>query len=114
MALLDKAKFLAKDDFEYKDVYIKGLDGEVRIRALSIEDQIAFEKLAAADELDQASLMFSLIIKCCVDEKGALLFEESDAEFLKEKSADVIVTLFKEILKINHIDPDEVEDLAKN
>lgn len=114
MALLNKAKFLEKDGFEYRDVYIDGLGGEVRIRSLSIADQIEFEKLASSENLDQATLMFNLIIKCCVDEEGDLLFEESDTKLLQGKSADVIVTLFKEILKINNINPDEVEDLAKN
>jgi len=113
MALLNKHQFLAKDDFEYKDVYIKELDGEIRIRALSVEDQLAFEK--DASELEQGSeLMFSLILKCCVDENNNTLFEETDLKDIKKKSANVVVTLFQEILKINRIGQEEIDDLAKN
>ena len=114
MALLDRAKFLQQDDYEYKDVYLKALDGEVRIRALSIRDQLVFEKEAADKNLEQSELMFNLILKCCVDEEGKLLFNEGDLEAIKDKSADIIVNLFKEILKINHINQEEVDGLAKN
>ena len=114
MALLDKAKFLQQDDYEYKDVHLKALGGEVRIKALSIRDQLSFEKEAADKNQDESNLMFNLILKCCIDEKGELLFNEEDLEAIKDKSADVIVHLFKEILKINHINQDEVDGLAKN
>lgn len=113
MALLNKHQFLAKDDFEYKDVYIKELDGEIRIRALSVEDQLSFEQNAPNLE-DGSELMFSLILKCCVDKDNNLLFEESDLKDIKKKSANVIITLFQEILKINQLSQDEVDTLAKN
>jgi hypothetical protein len=113
MALISKKKFLENNDYEFKDIYIRQLDGEVRVRALSIKDQLAFEELATGND-NQSELMFQLILKCCIDEDGEFLFNEKDVEALKEKSADIIVTLFKAILSINNIDQDEVDQLAKN
>ena len=113
MALISKKKFLESNDYEYKDIYIRQLDGEIRVRALSIKDQLAFEELATGHD-DQSELMFQLILKCCIDENGELMFNEEDVINLKEKSADIIVTLFKAILNINNIDQKEVDDLAKN
>jgi hypothetical protein len=113
MALISKKKFLESNDYEYKDIYIRQLDGEIRVRALSIKDQLAFEELATGND-DQSELMFQLILKCCIDEDGELMFNEEDVINLKEKSADIIVTLFKAILNINNIDQNEVDNLAKN
>ena len=114
MALLDKSKFLDTDSYEYRDIYIKELDGEIRIKALSISAQISFEEEATRDNIDQSELMFHLILGCCVDDKGELLFTLEDVKTLKQKSANVIMFLFKEILKINNINQDEVDQLAKN
>jgi len=113
MALISKKKFLESNDYEFKDIYIRQLDGEIRVRALSIKDQLAFEELASGHD-DQSELMFQLILKCCIDEDGELMFDEEDVINLKEKSADIIVTLFKAILNINNIDQNEVDNLAKN
>lgn len=114
MALLDKAKFLAKDDYDYKDVEIKTLGGEIRIRALSIVDQLDFEELAGKKDFSQKELMFKLVLKCCIDDKGEFLFHEDDIPALEKIQADVMVDLFKEILKINSLDQDEVDSIAKN
>ena len=113
MALLSKKKFLESNEYEYKDVYIKQLDGEIRVRALSIKDQLAFEETATGND-DQSELMFQLILKCCIDEDGELMFKEEDVNNLKEKSADIIVTLFKSILSINNINQEEIDNIAKN
>lgn len=113
MALISKKKFLENKNHDYKDVEIKGLDGEIRIKALSIADQIEFENIAADQSLDESTLMFQLILKCCIDEDGEALFEDGDLEDLKKQPADMMVQLFKEILKMNSIDQGEVDAIAK-
>lgn len=114
MALLNKSQFLSKRDFGYKDIEIKGLDGAIRIRALTVIDQLDFEEIAAAKDFNQKELMFKLVLKCCIDDKGDLLFTEDDLPALGEQPADVMVNLFKEILKINSLDQSEVDNIAKN
>lgn len=113
MALIDKNKFLEAAENEYKDVYIKELGGEVRIQALSIEDQIKFEEQTANNK-SHSELVYSLIVNCCIDEEGNKLFEEADIDTIKKKSAHVVIKLFQEILKINQLQEDEIDRLAKN
>lgn len=114
MALLDKSKFFAMDNLEYKDVEIKGLDGSIRLKNMSIKDQLEFEELASKKDVNQKDLMLHLVLKSCIDEKGELLFSEEDLPALENYRADIMIELFKAILEMNSLSQDEVDSIAKN
>lgn len=113
MALINKEQFLQNTACEYKDVHIEELGGEIRIKAMSIADQIQFEEESTTIK-NQNELIFQLILNCCLDEKGVKLFEKDDLIIIKERSAPVILKLFQEILKVNKLDEEEIDKLAKN
>lgn len=113
MALINKEQFLQNTACEHKDVHIEELGGEIRIKAMSIADQIKFEE-ESANTKNQNELIFQLILNCCIDENGEKLFEQEDLEIIKERSAPVVIKLFQEILKVNKLDEEEIDKLAKN
>lgn len=113
MALINKEQFLQNTACEHKDVHIEELGGEIRIKAMSIADQIKFEE-ESVNAKNQDDLIFQLILNCCVDENNKKLFSKEDIEAIKERAAPIIIKLFQEILKVNKLDEAEIDKLAKN
>lgn len=111
MALLKK-KDILNANYKQKDVYIKELDGEVRIRELAIGDQLEFEAKYTGKNSEQ--VVYGLILNCCIDENGEKLFEESDLVSLKKQSASIIIELLQEILALNSMTEEEIDSIAKN
>jgi len=55
-----------------------------------------------------------LCARTICDEKGKLLFKESDIEALGEKSGGALSTIFDIAQRLSGITKDDVEKLAKN
>lgn len=111
--LLNKHQIFAANDLKQEIIAMPEWGGDVKIRVMSVREQLDFDKFLAAKP-DDKEMAFFLIIKSCVDENDKPLFDDGDIEFLEQKSADSILKLFQAILGLNKQKPDDVETLAKN
>ena len=114
MLLTKEAIFAAKDvNSKVIDVPEWGIGAQIKIKAMSIKDQLVYEKEVAAKK-DESDIIFNMLILCCVDEDNKHIFDKKDIELLKEKSSTAILKVFNECLNINSLDVDSVEKIAKN
>lgn len=111
--LLNKHQIFAADDLRNEIVAMKEWGGDIKIRVMSVREQLNFDKFLASKP-DDKEMAFFLIVKSCIDENNQPLFTEDDIQFLEQKSADSILKLFQAILALNKQRPDDVEKLAKN
>lgn len=110
---------MSKDDiFKSSDIATKIVDmrphwsGCVKIKAMSIKDQIDFQRMIKADGSDDV-LIYQTIIHSCVDDDGNRLFDEADIPLLASKSYKAIHMLFEKCMEINTLDVN-LEQAAKN
>lgn len=105
--------------FGCQDVATKLVDmqpfwpGSVRIKAMSIKDQIEFERINKKRK-DDGDAICTLLLFCCVDDKGNRFFNEADLPKLHEKSYRAIEHLFKECLDFNSLNEKALDEQAKN
>lgn len=111
--ILDKNAILNSDDIVYETVHMPEWGGDVKIKTMSIAEQIEFEELSSK-KTKESDVVFNLIYLSCVDEDGNRLFEEQDdIANLKKKSAPAITRLFQKCIDINLITQKELDTLAK-
>lgn len=112
--LLSKEQIFACKDVDTKEVDMKPFwPGSVRIKAMSIGDQIEFERINKK-RTDQSDAVVTLLLFCCVDEAGSRLFSEADLKELNKKSYRAIERLFRECLNFNSLSEKALEEQAKN
>ncbi len=112
--LLSKEDILACKDVDTKEVDMKPFwPGSVKIKAMSIGDQIEFEKINKK-RADQSDAVVTLLMFCCIDDKGERLFSEADLKELNKKSYRAIERLFKECLNFNSLSEKALDEQAKN
>lgn len=109
---ISREQALACDDIEYKDIVVPKW-GDMRIKMLSIGDQIQFEKLNA-EKKTESELVFAMIVLCCVNDKGESIFTMEDVPLLEKKSSASILALFKECLSLNGLNKTDLDKQAKN
>lgn len=110
---LNKHQIFACNDLKEKLVDMPEWGGEIKIKALSVAEQLEYDAFISSDpkEIDMA---LHLIMVACVDSDNKKLFDSSDVELLKNKSSKNLFRLVNEILSLNKQNPDEVDSLAKN
>ncbi len=110
---LNKHQIFAADDLAEKYVDMPEWGGDVKIKALSVAEQLDYDAFLAKapSEMDMA---IKLILLGCIDDKNNKLFNEDDADLLKNKKSDSIFKLVSEIIKLNQQRPQDVDNLAKN
>lgn len=111
--VLSKQDVFSAEDCTYENITISEWGGDVRIKVMSIEEQIKFETLNREKKSDN-ELVFALLSQCCVDENGEHLFNDADIEELNKKSSTPVLKLFNACLKLNTMSKTALEDQAKN
>lgn len=112
MALLSKDQIFAMDDMRYTTVEVG--NGEIRLKSMSISDQLSYEKELTGSQDHNRDLVFGLIVRCCVDENGNQLFTKDDLDLLGKKSTDFILKVFNAAKDLNDLKQDDLEKHAKN
>ncbi len=112
MALLNRQQFLSADDKRYKIIELPDLGGEVKIRSMSGEDELEFEKFKV-DKVT-SEWVFWAICRYCVDENNSPMFTEQDLEDIKKKSSASLKKIFEAILDLNIINDEKIREEAKN
>lgn len=111
--LLTKEQIFACEDIRSKVVNIPQWKGDVKIRVMSIADQIEFEALNK-DKKSDTDIIFAMLSLCCIDNEGNKLFDKKDLPEIKKKSSAVILKLFKECLDLNSLNEKDLDIKAKN
>jgi len=110
--LLKKSDILNLDDSDYKTIDVPEWSGEVRLKSMSVAEQIEYEKMQTSEDNNQ--LILTMLVLSIVDENNNRMFDKDDIVLLQEKSAHVICSLFKECIKLNSLTSKDIEDKAKN
>ncbi len=111
MSMLTRDQILAAKDYSTSIVDMtEEWGGEIKLKALSLKQQVEYEALR---ENMEESIMY-LVMCSCVDEQGNQIFNKDDIEALTNKDAQAILKVFKEALLLNTVKQDDIEQRAKN
>jgi len=117
--MLTRDEILNADDLKTEVVDIPEWGGQVTIREMTGTAYEAYESnthIRVGDKympnlIDRRARLCAMSI---IDDKGELLFSDSDIKKLSGKSGDVLCNVFEACQKINKIGLFSVENLAKN
>lgn len=110
---LNKKQFEAAKDYAQVEVDMTAeWGGKVLVRSMSVGQNLELTKPGK----DQSEFAFDLILACCINADGTLLFDDpiNDRALLKAKDAKHIAKLYQAIEKINGLNPKDPDELAKN
>ena len=93
-------------------IYVKGLTGKEK-DAWEIS-QMEFVEGKTKPTIIYDNMRAKLCARTICDEKGKLLFKESDIEALGDKSGSALSTIFDIAQRLSGITKDDVEKLVKN
>ena len=110
---INKHQIFASNDLREKFVDMPEWGGAVKIRALSVKEQLEYDEFLST-EPKEVEMALHLIIVACVDDNNQKLFDLSDLELLKQKSSKNLFHLVHEILSLNKQEPENSDSLAKN
>lgn len=119
MSLLNRDAILQAEDRKTEDVAVPEWGGTVRVRSLSGAERDAYEahivqlKADGSRSLNVKNLRGKLVSLSCVDEDGARLFSDEDADALGDKSAAALERVFDVARKLSGLSDDDVEELAE-
>lgn len=112
MAFLSKEDILKVDDMRYHCITIPEWGGDIRLKTMSLADQLAYEEVRKDSKTED--IIIQLVKTSCVDENGKQLFSDEEVKQLNIKSAEVICRIFQKCLDINAVESEKVEKQAKN
>lgn len=112
---LSRASILAADDLKREEVDVPEWGGTVYIAAMTGAMRDAWEaSLAPGGKLDIGNIRARLVAYAAVDEAGARLFGDADAEALGRKSAAALDRCAKVAQRLNGLTGDDLEAARKN
>ncbi|MGI0148186.1 MAG: hypothetical protein ACREDF_01460 [Thermoplasmata archaeon] len=79
--------------------------GDVLLRVLTVEDQIAL-----GEDTKPADMPVQVLLHCIVDEQGDRILTDEDAEWLAKEDFPLILRLFSEAAKLNGLTNAELEE----
>jgi hypothetical protein len=111
--MLNKHKIFAADDMRYTEVDMTAEWGDkLRIKTMSIEEQLQYEKIKETE--NAGDIVLQMVLVCCVDQDGKRLFENDDVKELQKKSTAAVFKVFNACIELNSLPKDDLEQKAKN
>lgn len=115
MARLNLEALKKVDDAQYDIVDIPEWGGEIKLKTISLEDQLEFGKLLQESNGDEYNYVFYLLKASCLNDEDKPMFTSiEDVALLKNMATAPVMKLFKAALALNDISDKEVEAVAKN
>jgi len=118
---LTRDQIFAVDDIKIEKVNIPEWKGDIFVKGLTGKEKDAWEisQMKFVEGEDKPTIIYdNMRAKLCArticDEKGKLLFKESDIEALGKKSGNALSTIFDIAQRLSGITKDDVKKLAKN
>ena len=116
--MLDRDGILACQDLETEAVEVAEWCDTVYVRTMTGKERDHFEQTVAdqreGERFDVRGVRALLVALTLCDENGEGLFTADDVDALNAKSAAALDTLFDVSRRLNHLRPEDVEDLAGN
>ena len=125
---LNREQIKKADDIEKKKVECPEWGGPVWIRGLTGKQRDKWESefIESSSGMIEAELedgkkqrmnpenaRARLVVKCAVDEQGNRIFEDSDVEWLGEKSAKALDRCYEKARELSGISEDDIEEAEK-
>lgn len=111
------------DDLLIEELFVPEWKGWVRVRGLTGLERDSFEascvEVRGEGKHQTRKTVFTnirakLVVRCLVDEKGARLYADKDADALGKKSAAALDRIFSVAQRLSGIGEEEVKELAGN
>ena len=114
--MLTKEQILQADDLPREFVSVPEWGGDVYVRTMTGAERDAWEveTVMEADKVNRVNLRARMCARCIVDDKGARLFTDKEAEKLGDKSAAALERVFSVAIRLNALSNKDVETLEKN
>lgn len=115
--MLNKEQILNADDLKTEVVKVPEWNGTVKVKTMTGTERDAFESSIYDDSQKKANLRnirAKLCLKTIVNDKGALLFSESDLIALGKKSGAALDRVFTVAQNLNGLTNKDIEELEKN
>jgi hypothetical protein len=118
MALLPKHLLLGATVPPQETVSIPELGGEVIIRGMSGAERDAFEVSLVEGrgrkrEVNLKNLRAKLVAYCCIDEHGARVFSNEEAEALGNMRVDVLNRMYSVAQRLSGISDQDADELGQ-
>jgi hypothetical protein len=110
--LTSKEAIIEFNDLPLEEIYVKEWKASVYLKPINVEERIKWENSLKPE--DPSFSVLNLLIYSICDDKGNLLFSESDIPTLRGKNASVIVRLFRRAQKLSKIREKDIEEEIKN
>lgn len=119
MAFLTAEQIRTVDDKQYEDVEVPEWGGTVRVRGMSGTERDAYEASILEQrgndrKVNLANARAKLVVRCLVDENGALLFTPDDVRVLGRKSAKALERVFDAARRASGMTEADIEKLTEN
>lgn len=119
MAFLTAEQIRTVDDKQYEDVDVPEWGGTVRVRGMSGTERDAYEASILEQrgndrKVNLANARAKLVVRCLVDENGALLFTPDDVRVLGRKSAKALERVFDAARRASGMTEADIEKLTEN
>jgi len=111
---LSRDQIKATDDIKRETVAVEDWDGDVFIQALSVRLRREFIRLYDGVDDPEVPADVWLTLNCACDEDGTRLFDDSDVEWLNDKSSRAVQLIGQRCLELNGLTEDAVEEAEKN
>jgi hypothetical protein len=116
--ILGKDAILGAQDLHFEDVAVPEWGGTVRIGSMTGAQRDAWEQSLVSQGkgqgVDISNIRARLVAVCAVDEKGARIFTDADAEKLGKKSAAALERCAKAAQRLNKLSSEDVEEARGN
>ncbi|HEY1603849.1 MAG TPA: hypothetical protein VGG64_29880 [Pirellulales bacterium] len=118
MALITRAQAQAADDVQRElvavpewggDIWVRGVSGKVRD-----EYEASFvQRKGRKTKVDMQNARARLVVLSCVDEQGALVFDDSDVKWLGDKGALPLERIYSVAARLSGITDLDLGELVK-
>ena len=113
--MLNAETILAAADLPREMVTVPEWGGMVYVRTMTGGERDAWElSLTDGEKRNLSNVRARLAVLVMVDEFGARLFRDDQADALGEKSAAALDRIFDVAIRLNKLSQQDVEDLEKN
>jgi hypothetical protein len=117
MALLSRDWILAAEDLKREEVHVPEWGGSVMIGTMTGAQRDAWEQSLVAGGrggVNIANVRARLVVFCAVDEHGARVFQDADAEALGAKSAAALERCARVAMRLNGLTDSALEEARGN
>lgn len=120
--VLTREEILASEDLNHERVFIPEWGesgGYVFVWELMGDERDDFEQSLVdtsgpGGKFNMRGARARLAVKCCRDAEGNRLFQDNDATALGRKSGNMLDLICGPAMKLNRLQPQDIEEMAKN